>query len=105
MPDNEIILQRWRALIAECEALAERYMIDPTAAALEGVEPEYETGDDFVMFGGRGERQVRNELAAWLRAVARLHINQHIWKYRIVEAIGGQAFFALLAFNGEVDAL
>lgn len=102
---NEKIIQRWRELTAECEALADRCVADPAAAVLEGIEPEYESGDEFVAFGGRGERQARNERGAWLRGIARSHINQHIWQYRIIEAIGGQVFLVLLAFNGEEDAL
>lgn len=101
MPSQTGIIERWRELTLRCEVLAERCMADPAVAALEGIEPEYETGDEFATFGGRGERQPRNELAAWLRGTTRRHINQSIWQYRIIETIGGQVYLALIAFNGE----
>ena len=80
-------------------------MADPTSAALEGIAPDYQSSiyADFVTFGGRGERQAQNDLAAWLRAVAKRMIDETIWNYRIYEAMGGKAYLALLAFNGSDD--
>jgi hypothetical protein len=67
--------------------------------------PEYEGGglDQFVTFGGRSEPQVKSDPAAWLRAVARLWIDQDLWHYQIYEAMGGRAYIALLAFKGSDD--
>lgn len=104
MPTQNEIVWAWNRLVRACDAKAAACADDPIAAALDGIAPEYEYADDqFLTFGGQGERQVRNDAAAWLRAVARLMIDQTVWNYRVYEAFGGMAYLALISFNGGDD--
>ena len=97
---DPVIIGKWHALVEQCDAKVAACMADPQNAALEGIAPAYEGGaSEFVTFGGYRDKQVQNDTAAWLRAVARELIDDSIWNYKVVEAMGGTAYLALISVN------
>lgn len=99
--DHDQIMVTWRGHVRKVEELYVIYSVAPEQAALAGIVPVIEPESDETRterFGGPPARRPVNQKAIWFRAIAEKEIPK-TFRWEVTEAIGGEAFLALLDYR------